>query len=210
MGWDEKETGSGEGKMVKKKGNYIGTLCRIDWIIERITFYISWISVACIVVMAFLAVIDVILAKTVGSGIAVQKEIIEECMVPVFVLFVGNVQMTEGLMSVDIISKHYNRTLKRIQGTVTSILGTAIMSFAGWRIFILFQDYLRKQTRASQMMTSIKVWPFALCLSIGLFILALTFLWTLVRVNFMTDQELAQRAPFYEKDGEEGSDGGES
>ena len=162
-------------------------LRKVDHVIDRGAFYLSWISVACIVVMGILAVVDVILSKAAGSGIAVQKEIIEECMIPVFILFVANIQMTEGLMTVDIISKHYGPIGKKISQTITCVLGTAIMSYAGSRVFVLFQDYLRKQTRATNMMNSIKVWPFALCLSIGLFTLAFAYFWTIIRVYLIPE-----------------------
>ncbi len=163
-------------------------LRRIDRFIDRLAVCLSWISVFCIVIMGVLAVVDVIMAKTVGSGISIQKEIIESFMVPVFILFVANIQLTGGLMSVDIFSKHYGEVMKKAVNTITCVLGTVIMSYAGHRVFILFQDYLRKQTRASSyMLNSIKIWPFALILSIGLFSLAFAYLWTIVRIYWLPE-----------------------
>lgn len=159
-----------------------------DRVFDRLAVYLSYISAICLVVMGILAVVDVILSKVAGSGIAVQKEIIEQFMVPVFILFVANIQFTGGLMSVDILSKHYGPTMRKVLDTVTCVLGAVIMSFAGRRVFVLFQDYLRKQTRASQMMSSIKIWPYALCLSIGLFTLAFAYVWTLVRIYLIPDR----------------------
>lgn len=161
---------------------------KIDTVIDRVAYYLSWISTACIIIMAVLAVIDVIMAKFFGGGIQIQKEVIEQCMIPVFVLFLANIQLTGGLMSVDIISKHYSPLVKKIVNTITCVLGTAVMGYAGRRTFVLFLDYLRKQTRATTMMGSIKVWPFALCLSMGLFLLAFTYLWTILRIYLMPDK----------------------
>ncbi len=172
---------------MKRQEKIRTALRKADHAIDRGAFYLSWVSAACIVVMGILAVVDVILSKVAGSGISIQKEVIEECMIPVFILFVANIQMTEGLMSVDIISKHYGPIAKKISQTITCVLGCAIMTYAGSRVFVLFQNYLRKQTRATNMMSSIKVWPFALCLAIGLFTLAFAYLWTIVRIYFIPD-----------------------
>lgn len=175
-------------------------LRKADRIVYRISFYLSWISAACIILMALLAVADVIMAKFFGGGIQIQKELIEQCMIPVFILFAANIQLTGGLMSVDIISKHYSPAVRKAVDTVTCVLGTAIMSYAGYRTFILFQDYLRKQTRATTMMSSIKIWPFALCLSVGLFLLAFTYLWTILRIYFMPETARQETEPAGEGD----------
>lgn len=176
-------------------------LRKADRVVERLSFYLSWVSAACIIVMAVLAVADVIMAKFFGGGIQVQKEIIEQCMIPVFILFAANIQLTGGLMSVDIISKHYSPAVKKAVDTIACALGTAIMSYAGWRTFALFQDYLRKQTRATTMMSSIKIWPFALCLSVGLFLLAFTYLWTILRIYFLPPE--ARHETGREKEGDD-------
>lgn len=177
-------------------------LKKIDKLLNKVTFFLSWISVACILLMAILAVVDIIMAKFFGGGIQIQKEVIEQGMIPVYILFVAYVQLNGGLMQVDIFSRKYRQVGKKVLSTVTSVLGTIIMGYAGARVFVLFQDYLRKQTRATTMMTSIKIWPFALCLSIGLFLLAFAYLWTLVRVYFISEKESADTSKFEEEGSE--------
>jgi len=187
------DTGTNSGRRV---------LRTIDRGIDRATYYFSWISVIAIIVMALLAVVDVILSKVFQSSILWQKEMIEELMIPVFGCFIAHIHLTGGLMKVDIFSRKYSLVGMKILDTATSLIGGAIMAYCGYRTFVLFQQHLARGTLATNTLSSFRIWPFTLVLAICFFTLSFAYFWTLVRIFALPDILYADRADFKKKGGE--------
>lgn len=159
-----------------------GTLGKIDNIIVKIVRWISYISAVCVVVIMLVAFIDAIGSKFFKVGIPGAYSIIQYAHVPLVFLATGYVTLDRGQTYIDLLSSKFPKVLQTICTIFSFLLGAFISSFVAWRSLIQMQSYMEHHNMSSVTGFGFPLWPFSLILSIGFFLIAITFLWSIVRV----------------------------
>ena len=159
-----------------------GTLGKVDSIIVKITRYLSYLSAVCVCVIMCIAFFNVLGEKLLTTGIPATKEIIQYTHVPLVFLTVGYVTLDRGHTSIDLLSSHFPNIVQKFCKILGFLLGTGITAFMGCRGIVQMGKYMNTHAKSSLTGFGFPLWPFALIYSIGLFILAFTFAWSIVRL----------------------------
>ena len=186
-----------------------GTLGKIDNITVKIVRWISYISAVCVAVIMFVAFIDAIGSKFFKTGIPGAYSIIQYAHVPLVFLATGFVTLDRGQTYIDLLSSKFPKVLQKICQIFSFLLGAFICCFVAWRSLIQMQSYLKYHNMSSVTGFGFPLWPFSLILSIGFFLIAVTFLWSIVRV-LAPKVDLVPEKPDEAETAETESEGGEA
>lgn len=154
---------------------------KVDHIVVMVSRVFSVLSVAAILVMAFISVIDIIASTFFGKAIAIQSDLIKYLMILVVFCFLPNLQLERGVLVVDIFSRKYGPGFAKAITVIGCVLGVVIFAVFGVRGCYLLKDYFVTKTRNVLSEQSFLLWPFALVYVIGTFMTALAFLWSVIR-----------------------------
>ena len=171
---------------------------KADNIVSRIYKYYSYIAVATMLVMGFLAVADILASKIGGSSIPITNDIIKYFMVPTCFCLLGTVQLSGGLMQVDIISRKYTTVMKKIFSVISNILATVVFGFAAWRSTVLALRYFRTGELSSMSSSGFVIWPLAAICALSLILLVIACIWSIFRAFLFP----AEGGPKEQKGGE--------
>lgn len=154
---------------------------KVDRVIVKIFKYISYISGACLIGIMLVAFFNVLGEKIFHKGIPASTEIIQYLHIPVVFLACAFVTVDTGHTKIDLLSSHFPKWLQQLFITIGNLCGTFICGFVGARGIVQMQKFMATHAKSSTTGVGFSKWPFALIFSIGFFLLAFSFLWSIVR-----------------------------
>lgn len=161
---------------------------KIDIAITKCVKWVSYLGAVALFVIAVIATTDVIATKIFGQPIRNVTEFVTYMNIPVVFFCIGFVQLDRGHTHIDLIYRHFPLSVHKIIHIIGYIVGVAVCGFAGWRGVVLAVQKFDSMTYASGP-TSFLIWPFVVCIGIGYLVLAVSFLWCIVR-------ELKGKSPY--------------
>lgn len=166
---------------------------KVDFIIVKTTKLISYISGVCLIVIMLVAFFNVLGEKlrSLGlpvTGIPASTEIVSYLHIPVVFLAAAYVTFDRGHTRIDLITSKLNKVVQNILLTFGYILGVGICSFISWRGFIQMGKFIARNKMSSVTGVGFPLWPFALIMSVGFAILAIAFIWSIVRQYAMKEK----------------------
>ena len=187
------ETMYQEGRYKTLSDKQISLYLKTDKIIVTCIKTISYISGICLVGIMLIAFFNVIGEKFFATGIPMTTEIITYLHIPLVFLGAAFVTLDNGHVKIDLLSSKFSLKLQRIFTTFGFLCGTAICGFISARGIVQMLKFIARHKKSSVTGLGFDLWPFALILSIGFAMLAISFLWAIVRqyVNVPTVQKHA-------------------
>ncbi len=158
-----------------------GLLAKIDHMIVKIIRYVSYVSGVALVGIMLVAFFNVLGEKILKHGIPASTEIIQYLHIPVVFLAAAYVTLDTGHTKIDLLSSHFPKGLQNFFTTVGNVLGAFICGFIGVRGIVQMNKFISTHAKSSTTGVGFDKWPFALIFSIGFFLLALSFVWSIVR-----------------------------
>lgn len=172
---------------------------KIDSMIVRVLKYVSYISVVCLLVIMFVAFFNVLGEKIFHKGIPASTEIIQYLHIPVVFLACAYVTLDTGHTRIDLLSSHFPMWLQQLCATLGNLLGAFICGFVGARGIVQMNKFIATHAKSNTTGVGFAKWPFALIFSIGFFLLAFSFLWSIVRQYVGKWPEAAAKAEVKEE-----------
>ena len=160
----------------------VGAWGKADRIITKVIRCISYTAAVCLVCIMVVAFFNVLGEKIFHKGIPSSTEIIKYLHVPAVFLCAGYVTLDRGQTSIDLLSQKFPKIVQDIISIFSFLLGTAICSFVGVRGITQMIKHLENHTRSNVTGFGFALWPFSFIFSLGFFMLALSFLWSIARV----------------------------
>jgi TRAP-type C4-dicarboxylate transport system permease small subunit len=151
-------------------------LQKIDRFLFMAIRAVSCLSGICLVGIMLTAFFNVLGEKLFKHGIPASTEIIQYLHIPVVFLSAAYVSLDRGHTAIDLLSSHFPKALQRICGFLGNLLGVFICSFAGYRGLTQMERFFVRHRMSSVTGVGFPLWPFALILSAGFILLALSFL----------------------------------
>ncbi len=171
----------------------------MDGIITNTIKYVSYISGACLAGIMLVAFFNVIGEKlrSLGlpvTGIPASTEIVSYLHIPVVFLAAAYVTLDRGHTRIDMVSSKLPKIVEKVLITVGFLLGIGICSFISWRGFVQMGKFIVRHKMSSVTGVGFPLWPFALIMSVGFALLALSFIWAIVKQYAMKDEHAAESA----------------
>ena len=160
----------------------VGGWGKADNIIVKVIRYISYVSAVCLVGIMLVAFFNVLGEKILHKGIPGSTEIIKYLHVPVVFLSSAYVTLDRGQTSIDLLSQKFPAQVQKIINIISFILGAAISAFVGARGIVQMLKHISVHAKSSTTGFGFALWPFSLLFSVGFFMLAFSFLWSIVRI----------------------------
>lgn len=155
---------------------------KTDAVIFKVVKGISQISGICLIGIMVVAFFNVLGEKIFHHGIPGSTEIITYLHVPVVFLAAAYVTLDAGHTKIDLLSKHLPKAVQTFLAVLGNVIATAICFYVGARGVVRVSDMLKHHTRSAVTGFGFPIWPFGIIFSFGFMILALTFLWSIVRI----------------------------
>lgn len=167
---------------MKKEGKAPNpALIRFDNGIFNVMKWISYISAVCLFVITILSTADVAGNKIFDHGITNATELVTYLNIPVVFLSAAFVQLERGHTHIDLIYTHFPQWAQKLIHTVGNVLGVAISAFIGYRAVILTTQKFASVAKSSSSINAFVIWPFVALIALGFLLMAVAFLWSLVR-----------------------------
>lgn len=167
---------------MKKEGKAPNpALVRFDNGIFNVMKWISYISAVCLLVITLLSTADVVASKIFNHGITNVTEIVTYLNIPVVFLSAAYVQLERGHTHIDLIYTHFPAWGQKVVHTVGNLLGVGVSAFIGYRAVLSTIQKFSVVEKSSSAASAFVVWPFAVIIAIGFLLMAVAFLWSLVR-----------------------------
>ena len=160
----------------------VGGWGKADSIVVRIFRCISYAAAVCLVVIMLVAFFNVLGEKIFHKGIPASTEIIKYLHVPAVFLCCAYVTLDRGQTAIDLLSQTFPAKMQTVIAIFSNLLGTAISAFLGWRGIIQMLDHIEYHEMSNVTGFGFVLWPFSFIFSLGLFMLAFSFLWSVVRI----------------------------
>ena len=176
------------------------SLVRFDNGIFNIMKWISYVSAVCLFVITILSTADVIGNKIFDHGITNATEFVTYLNIPVVFLSAAFVQLERGHTHIDLIYTHFPMWAQKLIHTIGNLFGVALSGFIGYRAVILTIQKYTTVAKSSSAINAFVIWPFVALLALGFFMMAIAFLWSLIREfvlppRMMFDPAAAPDAP---------------
>lgn len=161
-------------------------LDKIDNWIVRILKWISYVSAVCLIAIMLVAFINAVGEKLrqaglPTSGIPASTEIIQYLHIPVAFLAAAYVTMDRGHTKVDLVSARLPKALQNVFAIIGNLLGAGICGLVSWRAFVQMGKFIARHKMSSVSGVGFPLWPFALITGLAFAMLAVSFLWDIVR-----------------------------
>ena len=160
----------------------VGGWGKADSIIVRIIRCISYAAAVCLVGIMFVAFFNVLGEKILHKGIPASTEIIKYLHVPAVFLCAGFVTLDRGQTNIDLLSQKFPPKVQNVISVFSFLLGAAISAFVGSRGLVQMGKHIANHVKSSTTGFGFPLWPFSLIFALGFFMLAFSFLWSIVRV----------------------------
>ena len=160
----------------------VGGWGKADSLIVRIIRCISYVAAVCLVGIMFVAFFNVLGEKILHKGIPMSTELIKYLHVPAVFLCAGFVTLDRGQTNIDLLSQKFPKKVQDIVNICSFVLGAAISAFVGYRGIVQMSKHIANHVKSSTTGVGFPLWPFSLIFAFGFFMLAFSFLWSIVRV----------------------------
>lgn len=160
----------------------VGGWGKADSIIVKIIRCISYAAAVCLVGIMLVAFFNVLGEKLFHKGIPASTEIIKYLHVPAVFLCAGFVTLDRGQTNIDLLSQKFPQKMQDIVNICSFVLGAAISAFVGCRGIAQMSKHITNHMKSSTTGFGFALWPFSLIFALGFFMLAFSFLWSIVRV----------------------------
>ena len=159
---------------------------KIDGVFVRVLKYIAYVSAVCLLGIMLVAFINVVGEKLrkLGlpvTGIPASTEIVQYLHIPVVFLAAAYVTMDRGHTRIDLLCVKLPKVLQKIFAIIGDLCGIAICALVSYRGFIQMGKFIARHKMSSVSGVGFPLWPFALIMAGGFALLALSFLWAIVR-----------------------------
>ena len=168
---------------------------KIDKIIFRFMWVFAVLAGASLIFIAVLATANAVGSKVFSKGITNATELVTYFNIPVVFLAMGFLQVERGNTVVDFFLGKFPKVVQLIIITIGRAAGVAICAYTGYASLTLAIDKFQLKTRAAAAANSFYVWPFAMVVAFGLFMMAFAFLWTLIREFIIPEEERCGYVP---------------
>ena len=160
----------------------------VDKVIRRVMRVFCWLSAIALLVILFVAVVNVCGEKlarvgvTWAKGIPNASGIIQYFHIPLVFLAAGYVTLDQGQTRIDLLIQKFPR-VEKIFMFIGHILGAALSLFISYRgFFVTMVQQLERHTRVATNSTAWLAWPFTICHGMGFLLLGLSFIWAAIRM----------------------------
>lgn len=160
----------------------------VDRAFQKLTKWMVYVGAVVLIFVMLVAFVDVIIAKIFGSSIKYATEVITYCDVPLAYLGMGYTLLIGQMTSVDILYGKFPAMVQKILNMLYDLCGIGFCVFLGKLSLDNTLDLLAKNT-LSNPKGGFPVWPFAAAETLSWFILAIAFLFCLLRFVFLPGQE---------------------
>lgn len=173
------------------------TFDKVDNLVFKIIKYVSYISGVCLVAIMLIAFFNVIgeklarLAVDMGwawfpsfiKGIPQSTEYIQYLHIPVVFLAAAYVTLDRGHTAIDMLSSHFPQAVQKALTILGNVLGAAVTGFIAYRgFFELVPKQISTFAKISTSSFAAPLWPFGVIHSVGFLLMAVSFVWAVVRV----------------------------
>ena len=166
----------------------------IDRTFQKLTKWLVYLGALVLIFVMLVAFVDVIIAKIFGSSIKFATEVITYCDVPLAYLGMGYTLLIGQMTSVDLLYGKFPTLVKKILNVIYDLCGVGFCVFLCKLSLDNTLDLLAKNTMCNPK-GGFPVWPFAAIETLSWLILAIAFLFCVLRFIFQPAQQ-----------GEEGTD----
>lgn len=170
-----------EGEVMSKS---MATLKKIDKTFLTVCRWISYLVGVALLAIMILAFADIIAAKFFKSMVPSATEWITYLNVVAVFPAVAFVQLSRGHTNVDFLSEYLPKIVQKGIKILGHLLGALVSFLIGWYGFVnMAGKYQKHEMSSSSALTkgAFQVWPFCLIMSVCCMLLALAFLWCIVR-----------------------------
>lgn len=162
------------------------TFEKVDNGVCKVLRTVAWISAICLVAIMLVAFFNVVGEKLrkVGlpvTGIPASTEIIKYLHVPLVFLAASYVTVERGHTTIDLLSSKFPAIMQKICNIIGDLLAIGVCSLIAWRGWIQMGKFITRHTMSSVSGVGFALWPFALIMVIGFVLMAVSFLWAIVR-----------------------------
>ena len=207
------EIGRGIGVERNVSSSQNSGFAKVDAVVCRVLHVITFISGACLIGIMLVAFFNVIGEKLRGiglpvTGIPASTEIIQYLHIPVVFLAAAFVTLDRGHTRVDLLSAKLPQAVQFVIGIIADVVGIVICIVIAKLGFDQMSEFMAVHRMSSVSGVGFPLWPFALIMSIGFILLALSFVWAIVRDLVGYHPVHADpNAPAAEEPAEEGGEG---
>lgn len=162
------------------------TFDKIDSAVVKTLKYISYVSAVCLIGIMLVAFFNVLGEKLrkVGvpvTGIPASTELIQYLHIPVVFLAAAFVTLDRGHTKVDLVSAKFPKAVQKIVGVFAHLVGIAVCGLCAQRGLVQMGKFIARHKMSSVSGVGFPLWPFALIMSVGFILLALSFIWAIIR-----------------------------
>ena len=165
-------------------------LVRFDNGLFNIMKWISYISAVCLLVITVLSTADVAATKIFKDSITNTIDLVTYLNIPVVFLTAAYVQLERGQKHIVLIYTHFPQWGQKIVHTVGNVLGAAISVFTGYRAIIYTIQKFDTVAKSSSSASAFAIWPFVAVIAIGFLLMAVAFLWSIIREFVLPPRQL--------------------
>lgn len=173
------------------------TFDRVDALVFKLIKWISYISGVCLVgimLVAFFNLVGEKLGKLANDmawtwfpdfigGIPLSTEIIQYLHIPVVFLATAYVTLDRGHTAIDMLSSKFPKAMQKFFSLLGNLLGVAVTGFIAYRgFFVLVPRQMETFAKISSSSFAPPLWPFGVIHSVGFLLMAISFLWAIVRI----------------------------
>ena len=173
----------------------VGGWGKADSVIVKIIRTISYVAAVCLVGIMFVAFFNVLGEKIFHKGIPASTEIIKYLHVPAVFLCAGFVTLDRGQTNIDLLSQKFPKKMQAVINIFSFLLGAAISAFVGYRGLVQMSKHIANHVKSNVTGFGFALWPFSLIFAVGFFMLAFSFLWSIVRVLVPKEDKVKEPAP---------------
>ncbi|MCR5784949.1 MAG: TRAP transporter small permease subunit [Eubacterium sp.] len=173
--------------------NREGWFEKTDRLIVNILRVLSNFSGIFLIGIMFVAFFNVLGEKLFHHGIPMSTELIQYFHVPVVFLAACYVTLDNGHTTIDILSSHFPRAVQKVCNTIGCLLGIVMCSFVGVMGISRMTQAIANHTKSSTTGAGFPIWPFIFIFVVGFFLLAISFLWALIRLYCKKEEPVVKK-----------------
>lgn len=154
---------------------------KADRCLVKVTKLVSYIPPICLLAVAIIATINIITTKLFHWGVPSVNDWISYFLIPIVYLALAYVQLDQGMVSVDFVSKRFPRIFNEILITLWDLIFSLAAFYISKNMFGLTMEYMQLHKRSSLLAGSFPLWPLALILGVGMLLYGVSTLWIIAR-----------------------------
>ena len=154
---------------------------KADAAIRKVFKTISQIATVGLLFVALLATSDTIASKIFGTSIPLANELISYVLVVIVASVIGYIQIDKGHIRITILLDRYPGVMRVIMDILINLVSMAITGFTAYCTFRYMSSAIASGSKIATVYNSPRVWPFGLALALGFALLALAFVWCMIK-----------------------------